>query len=113
MSHHGNNPFEAIPNPESRERLRTIKEHLLDNTGKTGKFPEGKLAEGDEGEIMFAVGHQQGKVTMDFGKSVAWIGMNPDQAQALAMTIFNHAEKARIIGSDKTPTDISAKARVS
>lgn len=107
MSHHGENPFEAIPVPEDRARMEDImRESLVEELGATRRFPEGKLAKGDQGEIMFAVGHQHNKVTLDFGKSVAWIGMNPDQAKALAVTIFNHADKAQLIASDKTPTKV-------
>ncbi len=108
MSNHGDTPFETVHDPATFEQMNKMRKELL---GATQRFPEGKLAEGDKGEIMFAVGHEHGKVMLEFGKAVAWIHMTTDQAQALAMTIYDHAEKSRIIGSDKKSTDVKATAR--
>ena len=80
------------------------------NIGATGEFPKGKIAPEDEGEIAFAVGHRDGKVVIDFGKSVAWLGMEQHQAIALANTILSHANVCQIIGN-KSP-DIRHKAKV-
>lgn len=52
--------------------------------GATGKFPEGKLNQDDEGEIRMAIGSENGKIIMNFGKPTAWIGFNPTQARSLA-----------------------------
>lgn len=59
--------------------------------GATGQFPEGKLTSHDEGELRFAVGIALGQVTIDFGKSVAWIGMSPEIAVKLATSLISHA----------------------
>ena len=63
--------------------------------GATGRFPEGKLNPAYEGEIQFEVGNIRDKVFVDFGKEVAWIGMDADQAEELAKIIRKKAKKAR------------------
>ena len=65
--------------------------------GPTGLFPEGKLTEDDQGEIAMAVGHKDGKVIIEFGTPVAWVGMNPIQAKQLAMDLLTHATEAYVI----------------
>lgn len=63
--------------------------------GATGRFPQGKLNKDDEGEIRLAIGHENGKVIIDFGKPVAWIGMNPQEAIEFAAMIFQHVRECR------------------
>ena len=65
--------------------------------GATGLFPEGKLHDSDEGEIKFAVGRDVDarKVILNFGKPVAWIVMNADQAVALGHCLMKHAGDVR------------------
>ena len=81
MSNHFSDP-NAVPDSlinQMRERL-----------GATGRYPEGKLGEHDEGEIAFAVAAdpKNKKVLIDFGKPVAFLGMNPDQAIALGEVLI-------------------------
>ena len=59
--------------------------------GATGEFPEGKLTPADEGEIQFGVAAHEGKVIIEFGKPVHWLGMSPGQAQDLAQSLWGHA----------------------
>jgi len=63
------------------------------SVGATGEHPEGRLTEDDEGEIQFAVAADKaaGKVVIDFGKPVAWMGMNASQARDLGMLLFRGA----------------------
>jgi hypothetical protein len=89
MSHHGSDPFDD-------SRKETLKK-LLDTTafrGALGDFPEGQLSKTDEGAIQFAIGVKDGKVILDFGTPVAWVGMNPQQAADLASTIIKRAREA-------------------
>ncbi len=72
----------SAPDPELADRL---------GLGATGEFPEGKLTEVDEGELKFAVGYVEGKVVIDFGTPVSWVGMHPHQAKELARLILKHA----------------------
>ena len=62
--------------------------------GATGNFPQGKLNEADEGELQLAVGAKPGKVIIDFGKSVKWIGMEPEGARQFAVFVMNRANEA-------------------
>jgi len=62
--------------------------------GATGEYPEGKLTPADEGALQFAVGVCDGKVCLDFGTPVVWIGMAPADAHRLAENLMRHAKDA-------------------
>jgi len=78
------------PDPEMQRRLNEMRDKLLD-LGATGEFPEGHLTDQDEGEIKFAVSFTDGKVILDFGTPVVWMGMRPDQAKELARSLLTYA----------------------
>ncbi len=87
MAHHSEFP------PEFSEKMR----ELMENEplkGATGQFPEGKMSKLDEGGIQFAVGNRDGKVVMDFGKPVHWVGMSPQDACDLAQSLIRQARNA-------------------
>lgn len=77
---------------EMEERLSAIMREPL--IGATGLHTEGKLTEQDEGGIQFAVGVQDGKVVLDFGTPVAWLGMRPEDALKVAESLIQNARKA-------------------
>lgn len=79
------------------------------NFGATGKFPDGALDKSDEGEISFGVTSHRGKVIINFGKPVAWLGMNASQAAALAAVLIRHATNCRDIGGPQEQSDATAK----
>jgi hypothetical protein len=60
--------------------------------GPTRDYPDGKLNESDEGELMFAVGDKDGKLVIEFGTPVKWVGMPPHVALELAQLLVNRAE---------------------
>ena len=111
MSHHGESPFDrerqAKMAEEFRrltqiegveERKRAITRSLLDTTGfvgGTGLHPDGKMTPEDEGGIQFRVGSENGKVVLDFGKPVHWVGMDAQQAADLASSLMKWA---RLVG---------------
>ena len=102
MAHHGPNPFDDPPdNPERFEQVQKrnkLMRDLLDTTGfrgALGDFPEGKLTKQDEGAIQFAIGSKDGKVVIDFGTPVHWLGLTAQQAADLASLLLN---KAREVG---------------
>jgi hypothetical protein len=107
MSHHGDKPFDAY-DEETAQRMQEM--FLNSSVGPTGGYPQGKLTKSDEGELAFAVGNRDGKVVLDFGSPVAWIGMDPAQALALASSLAAHASKARIIGNRSAETQHKVKA---
>lgn len=101
MAHHGSGPFDEDPERvAARDKL--MKELLASSSqfrGALGDFPEGTLSKADEGSIQFAIGEKNGKVVLDFGTPVTWIGMNPQQAADLASSLFKRArEVARRTG---------------
>jgi len=74
----------------SRKLRRKIK------LGATGKFPQGKFNAHDEGALNVAVGvdPKTKKVIIDFGKPVAWIGMESKDAMRFAAFIRGRALEA-------------------
>lgn len=117
MGHHGQEPvFEETPEEQRRyaERLQKmvqLKSDLAGVFGDTGQYPQGALNEDDEGEIKFAVGVKEGKVCLDFGKRVRWIGMDAVQAAQLASTLLAYADKARLIGVQTQDAECAAMAK--
>lgn len=86
MSHHGRDEF-----PEELWRK------LLDTAsfrGALGTYPQGQLTPTDEGAIQFGVTAKDGKVVLEFGTPVAWLGMEPQQAADLAVSMLKHARAA-------------------
>jgi len=71
----------------------SLMSEMTQRLGATGRYPEGKLGKHDEGEIAFAVAAdpKNKKVLIDFGKPVAFLGMNPEQAVALGEMLIAKA----------------------
>lgn len=117
MAHHGQEPvFEETPEEQDRQaeklqKMVELRSDLAGVLGDTGQYPQGALNEDDEGEIKFAVGVKEGKVCLDFGKRVRWIGMDPVQAAQLAATLLAHAGEARLIGFKTEDAEFEALAK--
>lgn len=62
--------------------------------GPTGNFPDGKLGEHDEGEIVYGVSDKDGVVIINFGKPVSWLGLRPSDAHELAGALVERAKHA-------------------
>lgn len=86
MGHHSEEPFD-----ENLKKILSDLKNTASFRGAIGAFPEGKLTKSDEGAIQFAVGEKDGKVVLDFGTPVSWIGMSPQDAADLAQTLFRWA----------------------
>ncbi len=96
MAHHGPNPFDGAPEftPEEKAKRNETLRGLLDATGfrgALGDYTDGKLTPQDEGAIQFAIGEQNGKVVIDFGTSVHWVAMTPQQAADFASAVLKRA----------------------
>lgn len=105
MSHHGSDPLMDEKNNEIINRvlgLPNIQAQDKIKLGATGKFPEGKLNENDEGEIALGIAADKDnkKIIMNFGKPTAWIGFNVEQALNIANTLI---KKASEIAVDEKP----------
>ena len=88
MSHSSSNP------DQERELSAAMKKMF-------GEFPDGRLNKDDEGAIPIAIGHQDGRVTMQFARNLNWVGFTADQAVDVAQTLIEHARKC---GSTKPLT---------
>lgn len=87
MAHHISDPI--LISDELKRRFETAPDGL----GATGRYPEGKLNEHDEGEIAFAVAADlvHKKVLINFGKPVAFLGMTQKQAIELGAMLIAKA----------------------
>ena len=85
MSHH-TSTSDAI-----RSLLQKDGERL--GLGATGAYPEGVVNDLDEGEIKFGItsDRKRQKVFLNFGKAIDMVGMNPEQAIAVAQSLIKHA----------------------
>jgi hypothetical protein len=63
--------------------------------GPTGRFPNGKLNERDEGELLMGVATDKDKhiVLLNFGKPISWIGLTPEIAIILGQTLIRKANE--------------------
>ena len=61
----------------------------------TGKFPNGRLNNYDEGELAIAVTADQanGVIIIDFNKEIGWLGLKPEEAYSLSATLFQKAKE--------------------
>jgi len=62
--------------------------------GATGREPDGKIDGTDAGEVLVAVGHENGLVYINYGTEVTWVAMPPDQAIEMANVLRTNAMKA-------------------
>ena len=90
MAHHFS-PNEAGHN----DHIRKLLDGLAGPTpaGPTGRFPEGKMNAEDMGEIAVKIGAENGKVVMDFGPSMGWIGFTREQAFEISRTLRKRAQQ--------------------
>lgn len=110
MAHHSAQPLpdDFLPDDEDdgasdtvEDAIENLRERAQDEAdeadptfGATGRHPEGKFTEEDEGQIRFGVAEKDGKVVLDFGKKVQWIAATPEQAKDLAGSLLNKAREA-------------------
>jgi hypothetical protein len=79
----------------SIESLRSFKPWNKRELGATGTFSHGKISDDDEGDLKIGVASDlvNGIVRINFGKRVAWLGMEPENAVAFAELILKHARR--------------------
>jgi hypothetical protein len=51
--------------------------------GPTGRFPSGKRWEHDEGELYLGMTIRDNTLILNFGKQIAWIGLDIETAKQL------------------------------
>lgn len=103
MAHHGQDPRMAgeflriFGKQDDEDAVKRIKELVSEQfeappaLGDTGQYPQGALNADDEGEIRFGIARDGNKVVFNFGKPVAWMGCDADQAIDLARLLIKHA----------------------
>ncbi len=88
MSNHSDTPGDS---PFTHAMRQALQQPLI---GATGQHPEGRMTPADEGSIQFAIGVKDGKVIVNFGTPVVWLGMGPEDAVQLAQNLIKHAREA-------------------
>lgn len=102
MAHHGSGPFgnsdfsdffkKSMESNQSDRINEALKKSPMPDLGATGKFPDGKLNQSDEGEIMVGITSVEDRVIVQFGKPVSWIGFTKEQAKDLAASLIKYSE---------------------
>lgn len=100
MSHHGMNPMKQNPLlAKLMAQAELTGDPMKDAQRRLqGEYPNGRLNNADEGALAVMIGHERGKVVMQFASPTAWIGFTPEQAMDIAQTLITHARKAGIVG---------------
>jgi hypothetical protein len=60
----------------------------------TEQYPRGKLNASDEGALAMGIAVKDKTVIVDFGKEVAWLGLDADTARQFARTLLRRADEA-------------------
>lgn len=68
--------------------------------GPTGKYPQGKMNKQDEGELQIKIGTSDGKVIIEFGTEIKWLGFGPKEAADFAMMLIKNARNAAKVTGD-------------
>ena len=66
----------------------------MTKVGPTGEFPRGRVSDDDEGGVNIGITVEDGTIFLNFGVSLRWIGLGPEEARALATELLSAAEKA-------------------
>ncbi len=64
----------------------------MSKLGPTGRFPLGKLQPDDRGELACAITTKNGQVMLQFGTSVTWLSLPPEDARRLALVLIEKAD---------------------
>ena len=103
MSNHGNNS--DFPNDYEEDEIFKSRKKLLEQFGGIDKnlqdsietqWPEGIIRPDDDGETVFAIGVQSGKIILQFPNPTKWIGFTPDQAMEIAQLLIKKNKKTGI-----------------
>lgn len=69
-------------------------EGKVDRAGPTGRFPQGRFHETDDGELAIMVAVVRRKIVIEFGVSTKWIAMDAQQARELGQILQEKADEA-------------------
>ncbi len=90
----------GLTDEEAEAATAELPIEVLQQIGPTGEFPDGKMYPEDQGELTLAIGLDEEKklVVMLFGTSLTHLGMQPEQAIAIADNLINQAHE--LMGGD-------------
>jgi hypothetical protein len=97
MAHHGTVPPEFFNEEllnkgkntsETLNPLPADESEIKTQLGATGKFPDGKLNDNDEGEIRVAIYQEKENIVINFGKPIVWVGFTKKQAIDIAISLL-------------------------
>jgi hypothetical protein len=80
----------------SMHTLKSFKPWNKRPFGATGDHPQGKINDEDQGGLRMGIGVVDGIIRLEFGKPVAWMGLDKATALALADNIRKHAETLKV-----------------
>lgn len=65
--------------------------------GPTGKFPRGKISDDDEGQLKYGVAtdRENNVIILEFGKPLAWLGLDKSAAIQLANVLLTKATELK------------------
>jgi len=102
MGHHASDlPFQDFNDDEARRQFNKLAEELnvkkqpknpLD-LGPTGTYPDGKIADNDEGAIQYGITTMNNRIVFDFGKPIRTIGLTQKQAWEMAEVLTRRANQ--------------------
>lgn len=72
--------------------LEIQKKNPLD-LGPTGTYPNGKIADNDEGAIQYGITTMNNRIVFDFGKPIITIGLTQKQAWEMAEVLTRRANQ--------------------
>jgi hypothetical protein len=67
------------------------------NLGATGRRPMPPVSHDDEGEIQMGISHdaEKRKVYLNFGKTITWVGLTPEQAMNIGEALLAASRECR------------------
>lgn len=57
---------------------------------------QGTISADDAGNVQIGIGQIDGKIILNFGTPVSWIGFDPDQAEQIGIALFRRAKTVRV-----------------
>lgn len=91
-AHHG-----QVPSDDGKTAMDEIMRRFVDQVEGRAKrkFSDGRIGPNDDGDVSFACSADAKNkiVILDFGKPVSWIGMQPEQAVAIAEMLVKFARQ--------------------
>lgn len=73
----------------------SVRDAILGSLPAPREYPRGRLGADDDGALQVRMAVKDGTVLVDFGKPVAWIGLGPDDALAMASLLLKNAAEAQ------------------